>query len=673
MKHRFFRSFILTTALLQLVSCSGSGPAGSSSASNTISGIAATGAPISGGEIKVKGANGQVVSTTTLSNGSYSANISVLDEPYLVQVTAPSGEKYISVASQSALAEGKKVNVTPLTHSIVSNVFGSANGDQIFSNFQSESTKFSEAKLEEEKQELVQKFIDAGLLGNGKIAAANIDLLNGDFVAGSGQGVDGLLDVISVNTDASAGIEVSLKGGGVIITDVVTGADPAVNQISAGELTSAKEQLSTLDKIRARMNALAALHSSYVSCNGTPTDNGGACDVDTLYAAFAPYFHTDFQEDGDGREAGLWGWFCRGDNDQRANSKAQCLSSGNNVEFEKVSLKDITLIKYDENTKVALINFNFYLNGVLKGSEDMTLKYDVADQTFDLLGNKKTFDYWIETEALHNTEYNKTSNQGTDTYSVNLNFYMKDDKAHNFVGGETLTLTTASNHTIFPSDLKTMPVYMVKAPIHDQNNQCTVGVTFSISATPYRSFNPNTGAETFADYDTACPGDGDPCNNGCGMYQYDYDKSQKVSLSVEQISKMDKVERILMTGAGVNDEFVIKKPLVINAYNASTYIPSFGMTAANYCESVTFATQLNLSVKSGLLGWASLGHGYSLNNSWDHENANVDYWDQNVKSAVFAPTFNAANGSVIHHTYLYVSARDEFDRQFVRRVTCNEN
>lgn len=677
MKKQYVSSVILSTALLQLISCSGQVTSGNVSSGNIISGVAATGAPISGGIVKIKGSNGEVVEDTTSSSGTYSADISSLQEPYLVQVIAPSGEKYISVASQSALAEGKKVNVTPLTHSIVANVFGSADGDQIFANFQSEASEYSDAKLEEEKNELVQKFIDAGLLGSGKVADANIDLLNGEFVAGSGDGIDGLLDVITVNPDAAAGIEISLKGSNTpIITDAVTGADPAVVAISPAELTTAKEQLTVLDQIRARMNALAALHSSFVSCNGTPVDNGSACDVDTLYTAFAPYFHASYQENGNTGDAGIWSWICRTDDGHdEAESREECLDPNENAvtQFERVSLKDITLIKYDEVNKVALVNFNLYVDGMLKGSEDMTLKYDNVELAFDLLGNRRTFDYWIETEALYNTDYNKSSNVALDTYSMNLNFYMDDDKSHNFTGNESLTLTAASGHQIFPGDSASLTVYMVKGPVYDSNGQCTFGVTFSTTQTPYRLFNPNTGEESYMSYAEACPNNGDPCNNGCGMSYFDQDKARKVTLSDDQVLRMDKVERITMSGGTVNDEFIIKKPLIINQYNASTYVPSFGMTAANFCENVTFSTQLNLSVATGLLNYVGLSHSYSLNNMWSNENESENYWEENVSSAVFSPSFAASNTSTIHYSYLYVASRDDFDRQFVRRVSCNEN
>lgn len=666
----------------------GSGSASKSSGlGSTISGVAATGAPISNGKVEIKGSNGAIVSDTTSADGSYSANIGSLSEPYLVRVIAPSGEKYISVASQSALAQGKKINVTPLTHTIVANVFNNANADDVFSNFESESDDFSEQKLEDEKDELFQKFVDAGLIGAGKIADANVDLLNGNLQAGTSIGVDGLLDVIQVNTDAAAGIEIKLKGSATaLIVDKVDAADPAVVAISPAELAAAEAQLDVLSLLRIRMNSLAALHSSKVVCNGAPVDtvdNSNPCDVDNLYSAFLNYFHPQFQTEGVNRENGLWGWFCRVDEDHEAISKAECLASGE-IFFENVSLKDITLINYDALTNVAQISFNFYLDGVLKGSEDMLLKLDNIDNLYKLFGNLKTFKYWIDTESLHDTLFDKNNSdpnyQGTDSYSVNLNFYFDDDGAYSFNGGEVFTLNAVSGHTIFPGNSSSMSLYLIQGPKYNDVGSCTAGLVFSTTPNPYKTYNHATGVESYTNFATACAFTNDPCNcrpSANEQAYLDHDKAQKITLSNDQMALMDKIERITLSGAGVSgDSFTIKKPLVVNEFNASTYIPHFGMSVADFCRNSTFTTPLNLSVASGTLNYLGLSHGYSSadNSMWNFKNDSEEYWDSNLKTATFVPNFSGVAGNeVIRHSHLYLSSRDEYERQFVRRISCQGN
>lgn len=684
MKKQYVSSILLGTALIQFVGCGAEVTKGGASSANVVSGVAATGAPISGGAVRVKGSNGKVVEEITKSNGSYAANVSALTAPYLVQVIAPSGEKYISVATQSAIDGGKKINVTPLTHTIVANVFGNSNGDELFANFESEAPIFSETKLEEEKTELVQKFINAGLLGPDKIADANLDLLNGDFVAGSGKGVDGLLDIISVNTDAVAGIEIGIKGESTLLfKDKVDGSADTIiqaNAIDTTRLDAAKKQLSVLDQIRDRMNALAALHSSFVKCNAiTPVDDKSACGIDTVAAAFAPFFHSTYQEDGNSGDAGVYSWICRKRNGGDVISKADCLASDSRYDFESVSLKDITLIKYDSSTDTALVGFNMYLKGVLRGSEEIELKYDNGEGKYDLVGNKKTFRYWIETEALHNTDYNKSTSTKLDTYSANLNFHVNDLKGKVFSEGEALTLVATSGNLIFPGGvnnegLDQMTIYMVTGPGHDNQGVCSKQKVFSVSPNPYKIFNPATGVTTYADYATAC-GSADPClPNSCSGGYFDYEVAQKISLSAHHIAKMNKVERITMTGGPVSgDEFLIKKPLVINEFNAATYIPSFGISAADFCQKVDFSTSYSLSVKSGLLNYVNIHHGYSSKGQWSNASDKADFWDSPGKTAIFTPSFPGILGDeTIHYSHLYLSARDEFDRQFVRRVNCSD-
>ncbi len=673
-------TFLITLSLLVGCRGGGGGSNGSSSSSSgsILGGVAATGAPISGGNVEVKGSDGDTANTTTNADGSYSVDVADLESPYLVRVIAQSGEKYISVASESDLEDGNPVNITPLTHVIVANVFGAQDTDQLYSDFETEADDFTEEKLDDEKAELVQKFIAAGLLGDGKIADEDIDLMNGAFVAGTSEGVDGLLDVIQVNTDAAAGIEIKLKGASsAIITDKVDGtADPDVVEVTPLELDLAVEQLSVIDAIRTRMNNLATLHSSLVSCNGAPVDDGSACDLDTLHATFSPFFHTLYQEEGSGRDEAIWGWFCRLEEDDEAESKPQCLASGT-VSFENVSLKDITLLRYDDSTDTAVITFNFYKDGVLRGQEEMTLKLEAG--LYNLMGDTKTFEYWIDTESSFKTTYNKATNTGDDSYSVDLKFYFDDDKSYTFAEGNSFTLTADSGHEIFPGNQSSMTLYLVRAPVYsDGGGSCTPGVAFSTSDTPYKVFDYTTGVESYGNFATACAFTSDPCDcrpTEHSQAYFHHEVAQKVTLGSEQIALMDKVETISLSGSGVTgDKFTIKKPLVINQYNAAQYMPSIGMTAGEYCESVNFSTSLNLSVNTGTINYVSLNLGFSNveGTVWGNESESENLYDSDSTTYVFAPEFSDFSaGDVINYTGLYISSSDEFERQFVREIRCD--
>lgn len=666
---------VYSTMLMQLAACVGgnSSSTGTSINSNLMSGVAATGAPISNGTVQIKGRNGVIVQDLTGSDGSYSANIASLEEPYLIRVIAPSGEKYVSVASHSDLSQGKKINVTPLSHTIVANVFEQADADELFDNFETESSEFTELKLEDEKDKLVQKFVDAGLLGDGKIASANLDFLNGDLKAGTSLGLDGLLDVIDVNTGATAGVEIKLKGQSLpFITDKVANGevDAHVLPVVGANLDSARAQLSVIDAIRRQMNALAAQYSSLSSCNGPAVDGAGVCGLDSMHALLEPYFHADFQEEGKGRSAAVWKWICEGSNEDAA-VKSDCV--GGEIKFKSVSLKDISLISLDESTHTALISLNMYEEGRLGKSEEMILKRDIADGKYKLVGNKKTFKYWIDTESVHSTEINKTSGSKVESYDVNLNFYYKDSGAHSFTGSESFTLTADSGHAIFPNGSSSMNLYLVQGPVYDKSSVCSSGLVFSTTSTPYKIYDQTSGTSSAATYAAACT-NGDPCHclNGSVEAQFDFESSRMVKLGLVEIIKMDKFEKINLAGTGVSDSFVIKKPMVINSINAGTFVPQFGMSSLAFCQNTDLEMPLNLSVATGALSDVSLFYGASSGSVWKNESAREDLWDLDLSHKVFAPTFSSlAPSDVLQYANLFLASRDEFDRRFVRRVNCS--
>ncbi len=661
----------LCSSFSLLVACNGGGGGGGLSInSNIISGVAATGAPIPSGKVEIRGkGSADPVETTTSSDGSYSANISSLEEPYLVRVVAPSGEKYISVATQSALAEGKKINITPISNLILANVLGKSNVDEVFEGFDTISDDFSEEKLELEKGELLDKFIQAGLLGDNGVAGSNIDLLNGTLVAGSSDGLDGLLDILDIEGD-SDGFEIKLKGQDVpFVVDKIDGTDDGDIDLTQVNVTSALAQISVIEAIRIRMNALAASYSSFAGCAETPVDDGSHCDIDTIYSTIAPYFHSEFQQEG---SSSVWGWICEDD----ASSKETCTE----IEFSPVQLKDITLVKFNDVTQEALISFNIYFNNKLKSSEEILLKKE--GDVFKVLGNKKSFRYWIQSSSEHLTESKLVNGQVqlVNKYQVNLNFGLDDRSDYSFNGTEVFTLTALSGNPIFPgvsSNSATMSLYVVKYPHRefvDGQISCDEKFALSVTDKPYQSWD--NGTTTALSYSEACPGT--PTNVcDCPGINFDFESTRLV-LSEEQVSNMSKFERISMTKLGVTDEFVIKKPLVINQFNAAQYIPQIGVSAQAFCQNTSNpGLQFNLTSPIGDLSFASIYYGLHNGSygSWTPASDELDFHSdesEDVNQTTFSPNFESdLSGLVIDHRSFYVQADDDLERTFVRRINCS--
>lgn len=124
--HRtFFAALALassaTALVLGLTGCGGGddSPAPSASAANvTLSGVAATGAPIANAQVKAVNAKGQSVTTTSAADGSFSISIAE-SAPYALSVTDSSGKVWYSYAPA-----GGSVNITPLSTLALAKAFG---------------------------------------------------------------------------------------------------------------------------------------------------------------------------------------------------------------------------------------------------------------------------------------------------------------------------------------------------------------------------------------------------------------------------------------------------------------------------------------------------------------------------------------------------------------------
>ena len=106
----------LVTAILS--ACGGGG--GSSAGSNVVSGIAATGLAISGGEVTFKCAAGSAPTVTTQAEGSYTIDLSTVTLPCIARVTYKDGagqHRLHSLAKSTG-----NVNITPITDAVIANL-----------------------------------------------------------------------------------------------------------------------------------------------------------------------------------------------------------------------------------------------------------------------------------------------------------------------------------------------------------------------------------------------------------------------------------------------------------------------------------------------------------------------------------------------------------------------
>lgn len=192
---------------LALVSCSDSED--SVSASNTLSGTAATGAAIVG-TVEVVGANGVTASATIEVDGSFVVNINGMDAPYILRTVGSSAE--YSYASSANI----KVNITPLTTIAMFIVGGDVDPSILFDTWTSTSGNITDAEIK-----TAQAIINANI--SAQYSANNINPLYYDFFAkeffADSTGFDAILDSINVSI-ATGTIEISINGAAPIVFNI---------------------------------------------------------------------------------------------------------------------------------------------------------------------------------------------------------------------------------------------------------------------------------------------------------------------------------------------------------------------------------------------------------------------------------------------------------------------
>lgn len=140
MRRTFARSLLASAAVLVIAACGGGGGSGSTGttappappsnqnlsppiAKSSLSGLAATGAPVAGAAVAVQCASGATLNGSTDANGKWSLELSNQAFPCLVTVsggTLPAGQSLYSVA----IDKDSALNVTPLTTLITAGAAG---------------------------------------------------------------------------------------------------------------------------------------------------------------------------------------------------------------------------------------------------------------------------------------------------------------------------------------------------------------------------------------------------------------------------------------------------------------------------------------------------------------------------------------------------------------------
>ena len=180
----------------------------------TLSGVAATGAPMGGATMTLTCADGTTRTTTADASGAYSFSLTNCAGPYALNAVAQVGETEISLVSLQAdpatTGSNLTVNATPITHALASTVASSGNPHDLLANYATEKANITQTKVNASEQAF------RSALGNvltSAGAASTDNLISTPFKADGTASMDKVLDLVQVAVQPNGEVHMySAKG-----------------------------------------------------------------------------------------------------------------------------------------------------------------------------------------------------------------------------------------------------------------------------------------------------------------------------------------------------------------------------------------------------------------------------------------------------------------------------
>ncbi len=254
----FYKVAMLLPAFIIVAGCGGGGGHSSSSSTQAqtqlISGVAAAGWPLTG-TITVKDSRGVQKSTTSDVSGAYSVDVTGMTAPFVLMADGTIAGVSIQIFSGATQADiGGKINITPFTDLIISNVGGEISSSYYnagnFSNLTADNLNAQDAKLEAILQPL---------LSNTPGVSSSTDLLRTFFLTNN-TGEDAVIDLLTVTYNSTT--------NSAVITNVTTQQTVTVNFATQtyintfSNATTTAASVSSLTSIVNFFNTLSTLFST---------------------------------------------------------------------------------------------------------------------------------------------------------------------------------------------------------------------------------------------------------------------------------------------------------------------------------------------------------------------------------------------------------------------------
>jgi len=274
-------------------------------------GTAAIGAAIAGATVTLTDSLGATSTATTASDGSYSLDTTGLTPPFLVQVATPGGNLY-SVSADAS--NSTTINVHPYTDLMVRSWYG-AQGVSADTAFSSASTYPAPTPASVNVLSSAVTGVAQMWLTNAGLDTSTFNLISSSFTAGSGSGLDQVLDQSSVNTSAG---QATITSGSVTQTSAIS-FDTSANSMtvltsttnSSTSVTSTSSATSVVPAQTAQQTAINGINATMAGFVSAVNSNGSALTASQLETWMAANLVNDgLDED---QFADMWATYFRGD------------------------------------------------------------------------------------------------------------------------------------------------------------------------------------------------------------------------------------------------------------------------------------------------------------------------------------------------------------------------
>jgi hypothetical protein len=241
-------------AALLLSGCGGGGSSSSTSTSSsgtasTVSGVAASGAPLANANVTVTCSDGSTQNGTTNDKGEFTISLGAsCAAPYVLVAKSESGDGVQSLVSvfPDAISGSARANITPLTNAISATLASDGNPLSLASNIATEKNNITPAAVTSRNQAIVSSL--SGMLSNANIQGT-LNLITTEFSANRA-GLDMILDNLSVEVNPS-GVNITNLSGNKVddmgsLNGATVAADLSSNSISISRSTNFNASIGSL-------------------------------------------------------------------------------------------------------------------------------------------------------------------------------------------------------------------------------------------------------------------------------------------------------------------------------------------------------------------------------------------------------------------------------------------